>query len=271
MTHARAAAAAVLVALLALVLLAGCASDPQGKNVDPDQVDSTALPDVGACRNLTPADTVDQPANATRTVDCAEKHTAETFAVGKLPEELEDVDYDDDRLGAFAYHTCSKKFAEFVGADESLVLRAMVSWVWFRPSENAWDEGARWYRCDVVGGTAQSADYRPLPKTAKGLLLGRPDDRWLVCAAGPTVPEGEKVPCSQPHDWRAATTIKLGEPDDKYPGDEVVISRTKAFCATSIKAWLNYPAQFEYAYTSFRLADWQGGVRRSVCWAKTSD
>ncbi len=268
MMHAR---AAVSVVLAAFVLLTGCSSEPQGENVDPDQVDSTEVPKVGACRMLTPAD-VEQPANATRTVDCDEKHTAETFAVGELPDEFEEVGYNDGEVGDYAYRTCTKKFEKFLGAtDESLVLRTIVSWAWFRPSESAWDDGARWYRCDVVGGNAASETYRPLPQTAKGLLIGRPDDRWLVCAAGETVADGEKVPCAQDHDWRAATTIKLGEPEDSYPGDEVVASRTKAFCANSIKAWLNYPARFEYAYTHFHEAEWQAGNRRSVCWAKTSE
>lgn len=270
MTHARATMTAVVVALLATLTLSGCASEPQGGNVDPDLVDSTDVPEVGACRVLTPAD-AEAHANATRTVDCKQRHTAETFAAAKLPEKFDDVDYDDEEVGAFAYQTCSKKFASFIGADDSVVLRTIVSWVWFRPSENAWGDGARWYRCDVIGGTAASTDYRPLPPTAKGMLLGRPDDHWLECASGPTVGQGEKVPCSQRHDWRAATTIKLGEPGDKYPGDDVVVSRTRAFCATSIKAWLNYPAQFEYAYTSFHKAEWEAGNRRSVCWAKTRD
>ncbi|KAA1417779.1 hypothetical protein F0U44_15940 [Nocardioides humilatus] len=267
MTHARVAVAALVAALL---VLSGCGSEPQGDNVDPDLVDSTEVPDVGTCRVLTPED-VAQPANATRTVSCKERHTAETFATGKLPGEFDDVDYNADSVGEFAYKTCTKKFAEFIGADDSVVLRTIVTWAWFRPSEKAWDDGARWYRCDVVGGSDASTEYRPLPPTANGMLLGRPDDRWLVCASGSTVTEGEKVPCSQAHEWRAATTIKLGEPDDKYPGDEVVVSRTKAFCATSIKAWLNYPAQFEYAYTSFHRAEWEAGNRRSVCWAKTSE
>lgn len=269
MRHAR-ALVAVLGLLLLMSALVACSSEPQGENVDPDQVDSTALPELGVCRMLTPAD-VELPANATSTVDCKEKHTAETFAVGELPAEFDDVDYDDSKLGEYAYRTCMKKYAKFLGADESLVLRTIVSWAWFRPSEKAWDDGARWYRCDVVGGNASSEEYRPLPQTAKGLLLGRPDDRWLVCATGETVAEGEKVPCAQDHQWRAATTIKVGEPKDEYPGDEVVASRTKAFCAESIKAWLNYPARFEYAFTHFHEAEWQAGIRRSVCWAKTRD
>ena len=108
---------------------------------------------------LTPED-VAQPSNATRTVDCEDEHTAETFAVGDLPDELEDAAYDAEELGAFAYKTCSAKFQKFLGADESTVMRTIVSWAWFRPSEKAWEKGARWYRCDIVGGGEQSKDVR---------------------------------------------------------------------------------------------------------------
>ncbi|TWG90677.1 putative regulator of septum formation [Nocardioides sp. J9] len=262
---------AVLLLALAVLgtVLAACSSDAQGENTDPDLVDSTAMPDSGVCRDLSPED-VAMPANATRTVPCSERHTAETFAVGELPEEFDDAAYDDAGLGTYAYRTCSTAFAEFVGADESLVLRTTLSWAWFRPSEKAWDKGARWYRCDVVGGNSASAEYRPLPETARGMLAGRPNDRWLSCAVGRTVAEGEKVPCSQKHDWRAVTTVKLGAPEDDYPGDRVMESRTRSFCANSVKAWLNYPSEFEYGFTFFHQAEWKAGVRRSVCWAKTS-
>lgn len=269
MTLAR--AVALPCALLALVLVVGgCTSESQGRNTDPTQVDSVEPPELGACRVLTPED-VEKPANATRTVACSQRHTAETFAIGPLPEEFDDAEYDDPAVGEYAYATCSEKFAKFIGADESLVLRTYVSWAWFRPSEDAWEDGARWYRCDVVGGTVTSEEYLPLPETAKGLLLGRPDDRWMICARGESVAGGVKVPCSEPHDWRAATTIKLGEPEDPYPGDRLVEVRTRDYCSTSISAWLNYPAEFEFGFTWFHEAEWEAGNRRSVCWAKTSD
>lgn len=262
-------AVAVLVLALLGATLAACGSEDQGGNTDPDLVDSTALPDSGVCRELTPDD-VAMPANATKTVDCATKHTAETFAVGELPGDFDDVEYDDSELGTYAYRTCSTKFAAFVGADESLVFRTTLSWAWFRPSEKAWGKGARWYRCDVIGGNTSSTAYRALPETARGMLSGRPNDSWLSCAAGPSVAEGEKVPCSQKHDWRAVTTVKLGAPEDEYPGDRVMESRTRSFCANSVKAWLNYPAEFEYGFTFFHQAEWKAGIRRSVCWAKTT-
>ena len=259
-TLLRAAAIAVVLVLTA------CGEQQQGSNTDPDQVDSVETPQLGACRVLRPDD-VALPSNATRIVDCQDSHTAQTFAVGQLPDELEDADYDDEELGAFAYETCGKKFMGFLGADESLAMRTVLSWAWFRPSEKAWDDGARWYRCDVVGGGDGSTSYVELPEKTEGLLL-KPDDRWMVCADGATI-NSERVPCSEKHSWRAVTTIVLGDPGDEYPGDKVAESRTRSFCSDSVGAWLNYPVDYDFAYTWFHEAEWQAGNRRSVCWART--
>jgi hypothetical protein len=252
--------------LAALTLVAACGtSDP---NLDPDQVDAVETPELGACRMLTP-DEVAEPSNATRTVDCSEPHTAQTFAVGELPSTFEAADYHDDAMGEYAYQTCSTKFQRFLGADESLVMRTVVSWAWFRPSEEAWDKGARWYRCDIVGGGEQSEEYAELPETAEGLLSGRPKDTWMVCVAGDAVAGSPKIPCSETHGWRAVTTIKLGELEDAYPGDRAVEVTTRDFCSDSVGAWLNYPIDYDFAYTWFHEAEWQAGNRRSVCWART--
>lgn len=249
------------------LLLTGCGGPDQGAHSDPDQVDSVARPEIGACRQLTTED-VALPSNATETVPCTEEHTAETFAVDDLPATFDEVGYDDARLGEFAYRTCGAAFMEHLGADESLVMRTVLNWAWFRPSQEAWEQGARWYRCDVVGGGPQSVEYVALPTSTRNLML-RPDDRWLVCVNGPSVSGSVKIPCSEPHTWRAVTTIKLGQPEDEYPGDRVVEVRTRDYCSDSVGAWLNYPVSYDFGYTWFHAAEWEAGNRRSVCWAKT--
>lgn len=254
--------------LLCTLLLAGCSATSEGSDADPDQVDAVEAPELGACRVLTPED-VAEPTNATRTVDCSEEHTAQTFAVGQLPARFDDAAYDDEELGGFAYRACSSRFERFLGADESLAMRTVVSWAWFRPSKEAWARGARWYRCDVVGGGDRSGTYVALPHDARGLLQGRRDDRWLVCAQGATVASGARVPCTEPHTWRAVTTIKLGEAEDDYPGDRLVEVRTRDFCDKSVGAVLGYPVTYDFAYTWFHEAEWEVGNRRSICWART--
>ena len=148
-----------------LLVLAGCSTgDSDG--------DSVAAPELGACRMLEPDD-VAASANSAPTVDCADDHTAETYAVGPLPSELDDAAYDDADIGAFAYSTCSQAFMKFLGADESIALRTILSWAWFRPSEEAWDNGARWYRCDLVGGTEDASDFVLLPDGEGPDVIGR--------------------------------------------------------------------------------------------------
>jgi hypothetical protein len=267
----RAHAARLTTVLAAAVLvLTACGDKDRGGNVDSSQVDAVEAPELGACRILTPED-VSQPNNATKVVDCSKAHTAETFAVGGLPPEFEDADYDAPALGAFAYRTCSAKFEDFLGADESTVMRTIVSWAWFRPSEKAWDKGARWYRCDVIGGGEESKEYADLPPTTAGLLAQHPtNDDWMVCVNGPSVQGAPKIPCSQKHNWRAVTTIKVGNPEDAYPGDRLVETTTRDYCSRSVGAWLGYPPEYDFGYTWFHEGEWLAGNRRSVCWAATT-
>lgn len=260
----RSVATAATLALLLGGCGAGADSEVPGEVADP-----IAVPELGACRVLTSED-IAAADNNSPMVDCSEEHKAETFAVGTFRGEFADVgDIEDPRLGAYIYATCSKKFQSFLGGDESMVMRSMLTWAWFRPSDDAWDEGARWYRCDVVGGTEHSEQLRTLPATAEGLFLGQPEDTWMMCANGDTVAGSEKVACSEPHDWRAVTTIKAGAANDPYPGDRMVEVRTRDYCSDSVGAWMNYPVDYEFGFTYFREAEWKAGNRRSVCWART--
>ena len=252
--------------VLLMLALAGCRGG--GDDGTSSEAERTP-PQLGACRALTPED-ITQASNQTAQVDCRNKHTAETFAVGAFPESLADTDDPDDRaLGSYVYDRCQKRFQEFLGGDESLVLRSTMTWAWFRPTEDAWADGARWYRCDVVGGGEQSKTFVALPKSAKGVLLGKPDDRLQVCVNGPSVNGSVKIPCNTAHTWRAVTTIVLGKADEDYPGDRLVEVRTRDFCSESVGAWLNYPVDYDYGYTWFHEAEWKAGNRRSICWAKT--
>lgn len=251
---------------LAALTLTGCFG--RSGSADP-AAESTAAPDVGACRVLAPAD-VTRASNTTGPVPCGEAHTAQTYAVGSLPQQFAQASYDDSDVAAYAFRTCTSKFIRFTGADESLAMRTILSWAWFRPSTEAWAAGARWYRCDVIGGGDQTRHYVDLPTKTKGLLLGRPPDAWMVCAQGATVSGSVKVPCNQKHDWRAVTTIVLGGNGDTYPGDQVVQARTRDFCSKSVGAWLDYPVDYDYGYSWFHQTEWDAGNRRSVCWARTT-
>lgn len=253
---------ALVVGLVVALLCTGCGSSAAGG-------DDMATPTVGTCRNLTSAQTI-ALSNSSRRVSCTAPHDAETFASGSLPASLKDKGYRDAALDRWAYATCSEKLATWLGGDDSMVMRSVLTWIWFRPSQGAWNKGARWYRCDVLGGSAGAKRLIDLPTTTQGLMAGPPDNRWMVCARGRSVAAGVRVACSQQHDWRAVTTIKLGESGDKYPGDAAVQTKTKDYCQGSVSAWLGYPSDYDYGYTWFGENEWSAGNRRAVCWAKTA-
>ncbi|MFT4009117.1 MAG: septum formation family protein [Nocardioidaceae bacterium] len=232
--------------------------------------DSTTPPEIGACRTLAPAD-LTRSTNDTPTVPCRDGHTAETFFVGEFTGAADTDQPEDTKLGIQAHDLCQPAFIEFLGGDESLVMRSTLTWAWYRPSDKAWKKGARWLRCDVVGGGEQSKQFVDLPETTKGVLLGRPSDQWLVCAQGDTVDGAVKVPCTQQHDWRAISTVVLGRADDPYPGDRAVELKTRDYCSDQVGAYLGYPVtDYDFGFTWFHEGEWKAGNRRSICWAKTS-
>ncbi|MBF4163401.1 septum formation family protein [Nocardioides acrostichi] len=271
-THARGRSivARAAAAFAVLLVVAGCSTD-DAESDDPSERTSRAAveaaPEVGSCRDLD-ADAVAQPSNDSASIDCAEQHTAETIAVEAFPALFDDAAYDDARLGEHVFPVCSKAFQKHLRADDSAVMRTVLSWAWFRPDEQAWDDGARWFRCDLIGGNDALTDYLPLPEKTKKLLEGRPPDEWMVCADGKSM-SSTKVVCSQPHTWRAVTTIKVGEEKDPYPGDRIVEVTSRDYCSDSVGAWLGYPDSYDFGYTYFKQSEWDVGVRRSVCWART--
>lgn len=260
----RPLSAALICAVTVGPLLLGC-GDISVKDTESDLL---IPPQLEACRVLAPKD-LTAPSNHSPVVDCAQPHTSQTFATGPLPSSS-GTEYDDSGHGRFVYDTCQKAFGEFLGADDSLVLRTQLSWSWFRPSKKGWDRGARWYRCDVIGGPAEATELRDLPPDAKGLFSDDRPDAWLTCARGDTAEQGNKVPCSTEHDWRAVTTIKLAEPDSPYPGDRIVEVRSRDYCRDSVRGWLGYPPDFDFGYTWFHQDRWDAGNRRAICWARTT-
>ena len=249
--------------VVAGLVLAGCSTPLQPRSA----ADKATAPKVGACYRLTPEDT-GRSSSGSAPVACSSPHTAQTFAIGTLPRST-GTSYDAAEHGRWLYPRCEAAFEKLLAVDESMALRIRLSWAWFRPTERGWAKGARWYRCDLVGGTAESTSYRELPAKVQGLFAAKPPEEWLTCAQGATVLRATKVACSEPHDWRAVTTIKLGAPSDPYPGDRLVQVRTRDFCSDSVGAWMNYPVDYEFGYTFFHEAEWKAGVRRSVCWSRT--
>jgi hypothetical protein len=257
---------------VAVLLLAALLSACEAKDVVPGDSKPADLsaPDNGLCRDLGPESVV-AASDDTEPVPCTARHTAQTFHVGSFDAKAtEDTAYDDKALAATVTEQCSKRFTRFTGATESLALRTVVTWAWWRPSEEAWEDGARWFRCDVVAHRTAD-ELAPLPRTAKGLLLGIPADRWMVCANGKRVADAPRVACTERHNWRAVSAVSIGEKRDPWPGSRLVEVRSRDFCSDWVGAWTNYSLDYEYGFTWFGKDDWASGNRLSVCWAQTEE
>src|SRR5690606_17289446 len=110
-------------------------------------------------------------------VPCDEEHTIETVAVG----ELTDVASPPTRSSTLArqlYRECEDAAQEFLG----LPWRSTYTWLVLSvPSRRAWNDGARWYRCDL---TMNNAFYQTIPDRTTGSLRDTAEPitclTWLV-------------------------------------------------------------------------------------------
>ena len=172
------------VLLATLLLLAGC-TEEQGSNTDPDQVDSVEAPELGACRMLTPED-VAQPSNATRTVDCCgAAHRADVRRRRPARRARRRGVRRRGARRASPTATCAEKFEKFLGADESLVLRTIVSWAWFRPVGEGLGRGRPLVPLRHRRRRRPERGVRRAPADRRGpaARAGSTTD-WLVCADG---------------------------------------------------------------------------------------
>lgn len=241
-----------------LVILGGCGMNPSG---------TLTAPKDGLCRVLTIAD-LSARTNNSRIVRCTSPHTAQTIKVATFPVSV-GANYQAKAVGRYAYNTCGPAFETYLGASDAQVPRVQLSWAWFGPTQQAWDKGARWFRCDVVGTSPAQTTMVNIPENVKNLLLGFPPDQWLTCASGASFGNRVEVACNKPHDWRLVTAVKLGQPQDAYPGDHVSQIRANDYCSDAVAAYFNYANDYEFATTVFHAAEWQAGNRRALCWAKT--
>jgi hypothetical protein len=227
-------------------------------------------PRVGDCRALTYTD-IGLYANDDKPVDCTKTHTAYTFDVVTLPDDVafEGVDIQNDAVQAAAADGCRKAFIAYIAGSAATRALARLTVTYFLPDQSGFDLGAHWVRCDVIA--LQSANsLGALPRDLKGIL---DDDSALVkygvCARGtPGEPTTLLVMCTQDHDYRALVALRLGAADAAYIGENAAESRTSE-CEDLIKERLGVGGGFTYAWTYPSADDWADGQRFGYCWNQT--
>ncbi len=206
-------------------------------------------------------------------VPCGRSHTSYTFAVQKLPPDVNvpGASIGNKSIQSAASAGCEAAFSRFIGGDPTRRALSRLSVTYFLPPQKYYDRGADWVRCDVVA--LQSADaLAPLPQPLQGFL---DDSRALqdygVCSAGqPGATTSALVICGQPHTFRALTALRLGTTTSRYPGKAVAGTAGQKRCSTYIANALGTNSGYTYAWTYPTESDWASGQRFGFCWNKTT-
>ncbi|WP_341805393.1 septum formation family protein [Nocardioides ochotonae] len=275
-------AAGLAAAVVAAVLLAGCTGDT-GDTDGPSGPDRTATgsaaptpaptaravpaPKVGSCHRLTYAQAV-APTAPEGSVPCAQPHTSITYAAGALDDVVRGhlVAVDSARVQEQVARTCPRELQGFLGGTPDDLRLSMLRPIWFTPTVEQSDEGARWYRCDVIEVTAGKR-LVPLGRDLRG-ALGRTDDRERYAMCGTAAPDAasfRRVPCAEPHTWRAISVVDL--PDGAYPGTDAVRDAGQAPCEDAGRDVAADPLSFTWGYEWPTREQWAAGQTYGRCWA----
>jgi len=210
---ARRAVAVVVVGLLGLTT--ACSSD------SPDTRPTTAAPRAEAtpppappgraCYDLDFKEAA-EPTSSASPVPCRSAHTATTIHVGTIRPVVDGhlLAVDSDTVQAQIAKRCRARYAAFVGGSTEARRLSRLTVVWFSPTLAQSDQGALWFRCDLVA-LAGHDRLAPLPRRARG-ILDPPGalDRYGTCGtASPASERFQRVICSQRHTWRARASIAL--------------------------------------------------------------
>lgn len=229
-------------------------------------------PEPGECRALSYPD-VGLYANSDEPISCSKKHTAYTFAVETLPDDVAfaGVEIKNDAVQQAASQSCENDFHRFVGGDTTTRALSRLTVTYFLPKQAGFDLGAHWVRCDVVA--LQSANsLAPLPAEPRGILDDEASLRdFGVCSRGePGAAEALLLMCTQDHDYRAVAALRLGEADAAYPGEDQTLTQGKEQCRELIGEQLGATGGFTYGWTYPSASDWVAGQRFGYCWKQTS-
>jgi Septum formation len=228
-------------------------------------------PKVGECRKLTYTD-IGLYSNDTLPSDCKDPHTSFTFSVPTLPADIafEGVQIKNDAVQTAASQACRDAFMHYIGGSAATRALSRLTVTYFLPDQQGFDAGAHWVRCDVIA-IQSSNSLGDLPNELAG-ILNDPSvlTKYGVCSRGtPGDASSLLVMCTQDHDFRALTAIRLGELDAPYPGEHVAAGH-KGECEDFVANALGVTGGFTYAWTYPSSGDWADGQRFGYCWNESS-
>ena len=270
--------------LIAVLALAGCSGEeapsatsssssspssssavsPSAASPSPTALVSPERPTRDGCHLMTYDEAI-APVVAGTDVPCRQRHTSQTYKVGRLDlvrdGHLLAVDSPD--VQADVARTCTTLLGGHVGGSAEDRRLSMVQAVWFTPSVADAAAGADWFRCDVVA-LAAPGELLPLPRTSQGLVAS--SDRLAMCStAEPGAGAFRRVPCGVgDHAWRAIATVDL--PGSAYPTAAQAASRMESSCRSAARSRAQDPLDFTWSEERPTKAQWDAGQRYGICW-----
>ncbi|HLU43415.1 MAG TPA: septum formation family protein [Natronosporangium sp.] len=247
--------------VIALVM-GGCSSLPDGMDGDltnqwsrlPEPVEF--VPEAGVCHPDPYRRTA--PLAEYQPVECDQPHFVETVYVGEFTGRAADRDTPPGARSSHvrrAYRECEKQVKKFLGAD----FRYGRLWLGVAvPSEEGWQGGARWFRCDLMELEPGHGDPVRREGSLAGALTGESDLR-LGCYRVSTDDDGAikemtAVPCSEPHQaefvgvWRADF--------DDYPTGGDAEAQVYRGCREQVAEYVDVPVDANLPARTGAIADW---------------
>lgn len=270
------------VAGLAAVLLTGCAlpdgvdgdltgawgavTEPVVFEPDPDTCHDQHFTSSGTLSDYDP-------------VPCEQRHRLETIHIGTFDDEAAvriDPPPDGSPELVDAYQECDAEAAEFLGAD----FRHGRLWLGVvRPTRDAWEGGARWFRCDLGvwadhdgGGdlSLRQGSLRDALTEDSNVALGCYDPEISDDDDG--IEKMNPVSCDQPHTaefvgvWTSSDTSYL---DFDVEDDRNRIHRG---CRSAVADYVDVPDDGDMRFRTGTIAtgiaesDWEAGDRGFRCY-----
>lgn len=227
-------------------------------------------PRDGACYDLD-FRAATAPTNDADPVSCRGEHTTQTVYVARLETVVDghllavDSDLAQEQIRA----TCPGEVRRHVGGTPRDHRLARLEPIWFSPTIEQSDQGATWFRCDVVAlGRGQRFAPLPAPKRLEGILDrdGGLDQFGLCGTAAPGTRRFDRVICSETHSWKALTTIDLAG-GRSYPGRAAVRRGGENRCRAFVRRASGDPDRFRYGWEWPTAQQWRAGQRYGFCWA----
>lgn len=204
-------------------------------------------------------------------VDCAGKHTAQTYWVGTLPNAFGDPTRSSGAARAKATRACTARaLTTYLGlTDRAIPSRFQTITVF--PTRAQWREGQRWVRCDAIlrggrGFTTVTGPFQQLIATAD------PDSLDFCTAGVPGTRTTTAFPCTKPKkNWVMIREVELGGPQKRFPGRRAVERRSKTICEKAGKAYSG--GQRFHAWWAIwpTGVGWRQGDRTAQCFVPFAD